>query len=56
MSVSEAYRHKHRPVTRLLKPWVAGAGMWESATPDQLERLKELYQDAEDVVELGVRS
>ena len=33
-----------------------GRGMWEGASEAQLERLKELYQDAEDVVELGARA
>ena len=32
-----------------------GRGMWETASAEQLERLKSMYQDAEDVVELGAR-
>ena len=41
-------------VRRLLE--AHGRGMWEGACEAQLERLKELYQDAEDVVELGARA
>ena len=41
-------------VKRLLE--AHGRGMWESASEEQLDRLKEIYQDAEDVVELGVRA
>ena len=33
-----------------------GRGMWEGASEQQLDRLKELYAQAEDVVELGARA
>ena len=45
----EAMRNMAR---RLLE--AHGRGMWETASEEKLERLKQLYADAEDVVELGV--
>ena len=33
-----------------------GRGMWASASGEQLGRLKDIYQAAEDVVELGART
>ena len=33
-----------------------GRGMWEDASEQRLDRLKELYAQAEDVVELGARA
>ena len=47
----EAVRNMAR---RLLE--AHGRGMWETASEQQLERLKSMYQDAEDVVELGART
>ena len=47
----EAVRNMAR---RLLE--AHGRGMWAGARAEQLERLKEIYQAAEDVVELGVRT
>ena len=41
-------------VRRLLE--AHGRGMWEDASADQLERLRDLYAEAEDVVELGARA
>jgi len=40
-------------VRRLLE--AHGRGMWEGASDEALARLRELYQEAEDVIELGVR-
>ena len=41
-------------VRRLLE--AHGRGMWETASEEQLDRLKEIYAEAEDVVELGARA
>eukprot|EP00967_Tisochrysis_lutea_P092914 scaffold134138_cov30-Tisochrysis_lutea.AAC.2 len=47
----EAIRNVAR---RLLEAY--GRGMWTSASEEQLDTLKDMYADAEDVVELGVRA
>jgi magnesium chelatase subunit H len=33
-----------------------GRGLWSTAAAEQLDRLRELYQEAEDVLELGVKN